>query len=456
MQSEDLDKKIRDAAEHHHPAYNEEAWSKMRHLLDEHLPQEKKDRRRILFFLLFFLLLGGGAYLWVSKPWKEKEFISNSGPATGQETGKKGSSLPSTIQTPSEPGVNVTSGQQNEPTSANSGTGNKVQDNSSGSLNPATGIQDQPGFSVTVTRGKTGRKTPAPQQEQPTDLTVGNKEGAGKKGILPNKAESQEIIGNNKVQKQQPAETAPIQALPPANNADAAKKDEPARTDAIQPENAKSDKKVPAAKEDKPKKTRESGFVFSLSAGPDISAAGLDDIGKMRPVYGVGIGYSFNRRFTLRTGFYTASKIYTASPADYKPDYTPPNINYLQKIDADCRVYEIPVTIAYNWGRSKNHQWFASAGLSSYIMKKETYDYFFKYPSGQTYTYNRIIDNENKHLFSAISLSGGYTRKLNNTFSFSAEPYIKVPLGGVGGGNIRLQSGGVLFTISAKLPAGKK
>ena len=47
MQSEEFDKKIKEAADHHHPAYDEKAWMKMEKLLDTHLPQKKDDRRRI-------------------------------------------------------------------------------------------------------------------------------------------------------------------------------------------------------------------------------------------------------------------------------------------------------------------------------------------------------------------------------------------------------------------------
>ena len=61
MQFDFFDKKIKEAAENHHPAYDEKAWTKMEKLLDKHLPQKKDDRRRIIFFLLlFFLLVGGG------------------------------------------------------------------------------------------------------------------------------------------------------------------------------------------------------------------------------------------------------------------------------------------------------------------------------------------------------------------------------------------------------------
>src|SRR5687768_11586645 len=69
MQSEEFDKRIIDAAEHHYPAYNEKAWSKMERLLDTHMPQEDKNRRRgILFLLLFLLLSGGVTWYFLTKP----------------------------------------------------------------------------------------------------------------------------------------------------------------------------------------------------------------------------------------------------------------------------------------------------------------------------------------------------------------------------------------------------
>jgi len=39
MQFEDFDNKIKEAAENHHPAYDEKAWIKMEKLYDNPLPQ---------------------------------------------------------------------------------------------------------------------------------------------------------------------------------------------------------------------------------------------------------------------------------------------------------------------------------------------------------------------------------------------------------------------------------
>jgi len=67
MLFDNFDKKIKEAAEQHHPAYDENAWRKMESLLDQHLPREKNRRR---FFLLAFiaLLIGGGAFILLSNP----------------------------------------------------------------------------------------------------------------------------------------------------------------------------------------------------------------------------------------------------------------------------------------------------------------------------------------------------------------------------------------------------
>jgi hypothetical protein len=294
-------------------------------------------------------------------------------------------------------------------------------------------------------------------ESQLTDLvdpTIQNKTGTGKKDV------QQPTANLTAPPLEQKLNTQPSEDKPSADS----KKDPVLTTDIaqvpklidIQAEPKKQDSVVfhfpnTAQRKKAPGKSQNKGFSLSISAGPDISMVGMDKTGKLQPVFGAGISYSFGKRFTLRTGFYTASKIYTADRYDYKPDVRSPNFNYLEKIDADCRVYEIPLTFAWQFGQKKQSNWFAAAGLSSYLMKKETYDYLYKYPSGQTYTFTRNLEGENNHFFSVLALSAGYTRKLNPVFSLTAEPYLRLPLGGVGYGNMKLYSGGVLFTLGARL-----
>lgn len=141
-------------------------------------------------------------------------------------------------------------------------------------------------------------------------------------------------------------------------------------------------------------------------------------------------------------------------PNQYKiTGYVSPN---LTQIDASCKIYEIPLSLYYNFAPSKKHSWLAGAGLSSFLMKSETYDYQYKTPAGQSYTYVKTINNQNKHYFSVLTLSGGYQHKLNNRVALTAEPYVKLPLGGVGLGKVKLNSTGILVTASIKPFAKKK
>ena len=205
-------------------------------------------------------------------------------------------------------------------------------------------------------------------------------------------------------------------------------------------------------KKSKTKNSKSSAFFFTATAGPDISFTRNDRPGKISPVLGVGLGYTFKERFTIRTGFYTASKIYTASPEAYHPpDIFYTYYPYLEKVEADCKVYEIPLTVSYNFGNNRKQNWFVSAGLSSYLMKRETYNYFYKnVPSGPTINSEWTIENENKHFFSVFTLSGGYQRQLSRSVSILAEPYVKLPAGGVGYGKVKLNSAGLLFSLGIK------
>lgn len=475
MQSEDFDKKIRDAADNHHPSYNEKAWTKMEKLLDKHLPNEKNDRRRIIFFVLLFLLLGGGTWLFISQPWKTTPALTqtatetpagNNKPATpGTQTGQETSRTTTTTTT-------TTTATRENASSSSVTTGDSEHTTphgqspivvKPGEQSPGTNPTDQ--FSVTTSAGATRARTNRQKAADDFGIVTGAP-GKKKKGktredagvttlpseVIPDAPKNN--MSEEAVKKQtdlvEDGKEKQKDVMPPVADKETQKtdkKDEPAK-DPVTPPAATPKKK-------KEKKHTETALAFTLSAGPDISYVG-SRLGKWQPVVGAGLSYTFAKRFTLRTGFYTASKIYSASPEDYKPKSPPPTPQFLKLIDAKCKVYEIPVTLAYQFVKSKNSSWFAAAGLSSYIMKEEKYDYLYEYTGGSTWTYNWDLKNKNKHMFSVLSLSAGYTRNLGRTFAVSAEPYFKMPLNGVGFGKVKLNSAGVLVTLSTRLTGHRK
>jgi hypothetical protein len=418
MLFDNFDKKIKEAAEQHHPAYDENAWRKMESLLDQHLPREKNRRR---FFLLAFtlFLIGGGAFVLLSNPRPK-----NSGPIVHQAN---------------NPTSSKTQADKTDKTAIIVQPGVDNTDNETINDNEVAGT-------ATKTTGKTGNRQVAADQK--IMVTLQSKQKVEKDQLLSN---NRIVDGNNDVAREAEKKDNVVQSAPLQSNegiiknessvnSPVAKEVETSTTQQVQAASAKK----AASKNGRP--GRMNGFSFFVSAGPDVSKAQNSKAGKVTMSWGLGVAYTLDR-FTLKTGVFSASKIYWAGPDDYKLSYTPPpNLKFIGA-DANCRVIEVPVKLSYNFAVKNKSNWFAGAGLSSYLMKREDYLYEYKSSAGNSYYHSYETKNDNKHYFSVLNFSGGYTYQLSKTISISGEPYVEVPLTGIGVGKVHLNSGGILFTV---------
>ena len=437
MQSENFDKKIKDSLSQPPPGNDNPAWDKMETLLDKHMPVEKKDRRRVFFILFGFLLLGGGAFLtWKNNAGNKNEITSisaqkqNTGTEENNDQTKTDKNIPSTTV----------------PEANNTKTGGL------GEASPTKSFETSPGNGIKInTAGKKVR------QNQQANNTVVKKAAAAEEPIdelIKNTEPDRSLIEKLTKSETEPTITEKNELVKEPEKTIAENKPEEQKWE------TKETKPVAIEKTDNKNQNKTSSFsnnfFFTISAGPDFSAVG-GTAGEVKMTYGAGIGYQISKRFSVRTGFYVGRKVYSADPDEYNP---PDNFwawyPNLENIDADCKVYDIPITVDYKISDKKKESWFVSAGLSSLLMKEETYEYYFKPNYSPTYvTYSRTINNENKHYFSVLNLSGGYTRVLNKNISLQAEPYVKIAMDGVGYGKVKLNSGGVLFSAVIK-PFAKK
>jgi hypothetical protein len=507
MQSEEFDKKVREAAAHHHPVYNEKAWGDMETLLDKHLPQEKEKKRRFLFwFLLPLLLVGTG--LLIAKPWQKSNHViaENTLP-------QKDSKVNTVVKE-----ENNTPGIQSPPSADKiaDGSGNNMKTvpvDAAASPQKGTSVASLTTSSTAQPIKQTPKKQPIPAittkiTKQPQDITVKDSRAVKKELITSSSVsktksskdrqvkdkpftkqpivpvaknqpadqqnEYKVTVGKNAVERTDPVGSVTISDAGDKKNeltsksdvtstlvsAETAAKDIPKAVSAVKEDSvanliAESNKQPDSitAKTAANKKNKGTNTFFAgVSFGGDISFVGGNKIGTTKTVTGIGVGYTIKNKLTIRTGFYSGRKIYSADADSYNP---PPAFTqyypYLEKVDANCKVYEIPVALSWHFGKNPSANWFVSAGLSTLLMKKETYNYFYKYtPTGATYSNEWTIKDENKHYFSVATISAGYQRSIGKRMIFIAEPYVKLPLGGVGFGKVRLNSTGVLFTVGIK------
>lgn len=446
MQSEEFDSKARDAAERHHPAYDENAWGRMEKLLDKHLPQEKEGKRRIALVLLLLLFLSAGGILLLTRPWKNDKLASNK-------------SLVSDAKNEKQSG-----GDTNASTPAGN---NMVEKSISGQVDANENLATNPHKILIPDLSFVDKKIRTKRSDRDLSFTqdiVVNKTGPDQKD--QNRIAEKDIANNskstivneptNKNQANAAIEKPTVAGNDPPS---VLKSDQPlAEPKSETPSSAMALSNEPIVKKKtKPVQRPQSRFFLTLSAGPDVSSVGLGNFGRMLITYGAGVGYKISDKFTLRTGIYSARKLYSASPYDYHPpDQFWQYYTSLRKVNADCRVLEFPLSLSYNIKSNEKRTWFGSLGISSYIMKRESYDYIYKNSWGTMSSWKTTIRNKNEHYFSVLGLSAGYQKRINNTLSFTAEPYLKIPLTGVGYGKVKLASAGILFSIGIHAPKGIK
>jgi hypothetical protein len=193
--------------------------------------------------------------------------------------------------------------------------------------------------------------------------------------------------------------------------------------------------------------SKEKGIYLSILAGPDLSTVKFQQV--KRTGYSIGLlaGYRFNRHISIETGLFWDKKQYYSEGEYFNTSKTDiPGTVKIKDLEGNCNMFEIPVSFRYDFAFGRKGRFFSTAGLNSYIMKKENYDYTTEdYPGwSRKVTYN----NSSNNLFSILQLSGGYEYGLGKTIRMRVEPYLNIPLKGVGIGSMPLSSAGIHLGIT--------
>jgi Outer membrane protein beta-barrel domain len=232
---------------------------------------------------------------------------------------------------------------------------------------------------------------------------------------------------------------AELASLPATAEASMADKNNTTSKDSPKEE---SKNNVSSEKKSASKANSSRGFYAGIIVGPDVSTVKFQSVNQLGFSLGAIVGYKFNKHLAVETGFLWDKKYYHTRGEYFKnPNiYIPPNLS----IDGNCNMLEIPVSIRYNFAAAKNHDFFAKAGLSSYLGMKDNYNWISPssgYPVNKSYS-------APSNIFSILQLSAGYERAISSKINVQVEPYVKIPLQGVGTGNMPISSFGIYFGIT--------
>lgn len=188
-------------------------------------------------------------------------------------------------------------------------------------------------------------------------------------------------------------------------------------------------------------------FFAGLTAGPDVST--VQNSGKEKTGLSIGLtaGVQVTKQFAVKTGLLFESKnYYSPGRLFWHNDIPPPNQNFLASVNMHSRLVEVPVTVQYNFVQKRKFSLFVAPGFSSYFINNEKYEMVFRTFFGEE---KRMLVSQQSYadIFSIFHLSGGLQYKFSNTASVTLEPYLKLPLTGIGKGSLPVTSSGIYVSI---------
>jgi hypothetical protein len=496
LNDKDLDRLSRDAAEHYDVESSASGWERLESKLDKELPVKEKDRKRFLFWIFLIALLSGGALIYMLGGAPADNKLAAGAP----DAGKVGSTPAAEVRVDDDdqPTENLsiiitedkktTNDDKDAATVSKSSTGHSTVTPANQAAAPSDKIAKTKIDHKAVTNDKTVAATRSsvknnqPRRNNGKPVITNSPSQKGNTGVASN---TRNKNSGDKKRNSKPAagkaDDAVVSNDVPVKDAaakDAAGKDTPAKdvvvTDDRQkttiPAEVKTESETATKEAETPKaenKTAETAAVkktktqypskkfskweFGITAGPDFSNVGFRNAYKTGWNIGAIVGYRFSNRLMINTGLIYTKKFYHVDGEDFYP----PKHSYISYLDVNdvkgsCNMIEIPLNIRYDFKYNNRSRWFASTGISSYIMDKQDYDCYYTSMTGEEKIHPWGTDSNYNYFISNVNLSIGYERTLGRNFSIQAEPYLKLPLQGLGYGEIRMNSLGMLLTFKYK------
>ncbi|OEK07498.1 outer membrane beta-barrel protein [Roseivirga misakiensis] len=191
-------------------------------------------------------------------------------------------------------------------------------------------------------------------------------------------------------------------------------------------------------------------WSFGVMVSLDLSATGLDGFTKPGNMFGLVAEYRFADNWTIQSGLTYAVKRYSALGSEYNTSSWPGGrSDNLVRAEALCFVIDIPINLRRYFQLKNGNQWYVGGGLSTYLMLREDYDYEYTRPS-PNWAPTSQVKGENNHLLGIANFSVGYETGISKKFKLGIEPFMKLPLTGIGQGEVKFLSFGTNLVIKLK------
>ena len=190
-------------------------------------------------------------------------------------------------------------------------------------------------------------------------------------------------------------------------------------------------------------------FYVGIVAGPQFNQ--VKNQGFSNPGFSAGLltGFSITKKIAVETGFIISQKKYFSSGEYFSMKTMAASMPAGMKVvslNGKSTVLEIPIKIKYNFQKKNRGSFFSTAGVSSYILTKESNKYLAEI-NGNRQKITGNYSNNGKYFNAALNISAGYEYKIKQT-RIRIEPYVQVPLKGIGVGSMPVMSTGIYVGVT--------
>ena len=202
-------------------------------------------------------------------------------------------------------------------------------------------------------------------------------------------------------------------------------------------------------------KLKNNRLSYNLILAQDWSSVGTMSNSKRGFRFGVELAYQFARKFQVGAGFIVSQKHYETSGENYTPQAQFRWVSDApQIVSGSCNIFEIPLEMTYYFKGYDRNSFFVTAGVSSYIMNNEWYDFVWEDqaimadPNIAKSRSSAELDRKCLHLFGVGTVNAGYQKYLNKNIAVQIGPYVQLPYTGIGMGSVDLFSTGLQMKIA--------
>jgi hypothetical protein len=188
-------------------------------------------------------------------------------------------------------------------------------------------------------------------------------------------------------------------------------------------------------------------FYYGIAAGTELNQVKNQGMTKAGFNFGIVFGLQITKKMTVETGVLLSQKKYYTTGEHFNPkNGSMPSNMTIRSLNGTSTLIEIPISIKYNLSKKEN-SFYGKAGISSYLMTKETNAYQ-AIVSGQQQEINSTYNNSKTYTAAGVLISAGYQHSLGKKSTIRVEPYIQIPLKGIGIGAVRVTTTGIQLVLT--------